>query len=62
MKVQFKSDFYRSISFYITLALIVWCVYDLVKDNSVGEFIFDGIFLIVITVTLLFDLFKVQRK
>jgi uncharacterized protein YqhQ len=62
MAIQFKNNFYRSISFYIDLVLIGLCIYSYLGDHSVGEYIIDSIFLLSFIISLLFDLFSVQRK
>lgn len=62
MVIQFKNNFYRSISFYIDLFLVGLCLYSYTGDRSVGEYIIDSIFLMAFTISLLFDLFSVQRN
>ncbi len=62
MAIQFKNNFYRSIGFYIDLVLVGLCIYSYRGDRSVGEYIIDSIFLLSFIISLVFDLFSVQRK
>lgn len=62
MVIQFKNNFYRSISFYIDLILAGLCIYSYRGDRSVGEYIIDSIFLLSFIISLFFDLFSVHRK